>query len=54
MAEDLDLKSITARLTEKQIHDLDEISDAYGVKRSSLIRMAVAEFIWKHQDLIHE
>lgn len=52
MAEDLELMQITARLTEHQIHDLDAISDAYGVKRSNLIRMAVAEFIWKHKDLI--
>jgi len=33
--------------------DLDAISDAYGgIKKSNLIRMAVAEFIWQHQDLI--
>ena len=55
MNEKIELTQTPARLTKKQVQDLDAISAAYGgVKRSNLIRMAVAEFIWKHQHLIEE
>jgi Ribbon-helix-helix protein, copG family. len=47
------MKQINLKLTVKQIEDLDKLSKAMGnVSKSSLIRIAVAEYISKHRSMI--
>ena len=49
------MKQINLKLTVKQIEDLDKLSRAMGnVSKSNLIRIAVAEYISKHYNMIQD
>jgi metal-responsive CopG/Arc/MetJ family transcriptional regulator len=45
------MKQINLKLTEKQLEDLEKLSNAMGnVSKSNLIRIAITEYIMKHND----
>jgi metal-responsive CopG/Arc/MetJ family transcriptional regulator len=46
-------KQLNFKLTEKQLEDLEKLSNAMGnVSKSNLIRIAITEYIMKYKDLL--
>jgi len=46
------MKQINLKLTEKQLEDLEKLSNAMGnVNKSKLIRKAITEYIMKYKDV---
>ncbi len=47
------MKQINLKLTEKQLNDLEKLSNAMGnVSKSNLIRIAITEYIMKYEELL--
>ena len=47
------MKQINLKLTEKQLEDLEKLSNAMGnVSKSNLIRIAITEYLMKYKDLL--
>jgi len=52
MANESNYKQLNLKLTEKQLEDLEKLSNAMGnVSKSNLIRIAITEYILKYKDL---
>ncbi len=46
------IKQLNLKLTEKQLNDLEKLSNAMGnVSKSNLIRIAITEYIMKYKAL---
>jgi|GEM_PF-1107080 hypothetical protein len=55
MTEKPKFKQINIKLSDKDLHDLDLLSNALGgVSKPNLIRLAVAEFIHRNKTLIND
>jgi metal-responsive CopG/Arc/MetJ family transcriptional regulator len=53
MNEKIEMKQINIKLSLKQHEDLDQLSYAMGgLSKSNLIRVAIAEYVSKHHELI--
>ena len=49
------MKQINLKLTEKQLHDLEKLSNVMGnVSKSDLIRIAITEYMMKYKGLLEE
>ena len=49
------IKQLNLKLTEKQLNQLERLSNAMGnVSKSNLIRIAITEYIMKYNDLLEE
>ena len=48
-------KQLNFKLSEKQLDDLESLSNAMGnVSKSNLIRIAITEYLMKYKDLLEE
>jgi metal-responsive CopG/Arc/MetJ family transcriptional regulator len=48
-------KQLNFKLSEKQLEDLEKLSNAMGnVSKSNLIRIAITEYIMKYKDILKE
>jgi len=48
-------KQLNFKLSEKQLDDLESLSNAMGnVSKSNLIRIAITEYIMKYKDLLED
>lgn len=55
MKEKIPMKQINLKLSVNQLEDLNKLSKVMGnVSKSNLIRVAVAEYISKHRDMIQD
>ena len=55
MTNETKIKQLNLKLTEKQLDDLDKLSNAMGnVSKSNLIRIAITEYIMKYENLLKQ
>jgi metal-responsive CopG/Arc/MetJ family transcriptional regulator len=53
MSNETKYKQLNIKLTEKQLDQLEDLSNAMGnVSKSNLIRIAITEYIMKYKDLL--
>jgi metal-responsive CopG/Arc/MetJ family transcriptional regulator len=53
MDPEMKYKQLNLKLTEKQLDQLEKLSNAMGnVSKSNLIRIAITEYLMKYKDLL--
>jgi metal-responsive CopG/Arc/MetJ family transcriptional regulator len=53
MSNETKYKQLNIKLTEKQLDQLEDLSNAMGnVSKSNLIRIAITEYVMKYKDLL--
>ena len=53
MDSEMEYKQLNIKLTEKQLDQLEDLSNAMGnVSKSNLIRIAITEYIMKYENLL--
>ena len=55
MSNETKYKQLNIKLTEKQLDQLEDLSNAMGnVSKSNLIRIAITEYVMKYKDLLKD